>query len=117
MATTSPHDGEAGTVQDEDVETPQVLARTMPAPPMDERTRLEQDDRKRFAIQCIGVLVIGAALYWCFGASINRLVSKLFGLRRTSWLPECLTCGVTFLLPLIPIVWRYVRQKTQTPRG
>lgn len=100
-----------------DIEASGVLARTMPAPPMEEHARIEYHNRKRFMLQCVTVLVIGGALYWCFGTASSRLVAKLFGLRRTSWLPESLTCGILIFLPLVPIVWRHVRRTTQTPRS
>lgn len=101
----------------EDVEVSGVRARTMPAPPMEEGVRIEHLNRKRLITRCVVVLVIGAALYWCFGTAFSRLVAKLFGLRRTSWLPESLTCGILVFLPLVIIVWRYFRRTTQTPRS
>ena len=96
---------------------PHVGAQTMPAPPMEEHAQIERLNRKQFATQCVAVLVIGMVLHWCFGAFFSGLVAKLVGLRRTSWLPECLTCGALIFLPLVPIVWRYFRRITPTPRS
>lgn len=98
-------------------DTSHVRARTMPAPPLEERERKERKRRKWFVMQCVAVLLIGTALYCCFGGLLSRGIGMLFGLRHNSWFRESLICGSLVLLPLIPIIRWYFRRNTQTPRS
>lgn len=111
-----PMERELAPREEEAPEESGVRARTTPAPPLEEKTHVEQQQRRQLILQCVVVLLIGTALYCCFGGLINHAINMLLGLRRNSWFRESLLCTTMVLLPLVPIIWRYVRRNTQTPR-